>query len=567
MGQLVKLFFWGMLISFLGSLPLGTMNVAATHISVQDGAKAALIFSLAATLIEITYVRVALVAMSWINRQKKLFRLFEWLTILILLALAAGSFIAAVRKAGLGKALPLHIVHPLFLGALLSATNPLHISFWFGWSTVLLNKRILHPDATNYNIYIIGIGIGSLLGYGVFIFGGDYLVNQLKTNQDILNWIIGSILLITVIIQLYKMYRRPSRADEQSTLKAMVYRMAHWETWHYLAKYIPLIPAWCWHCLRSGSVWFFTPSNPSLTFGGFEGESKKEMFDQLPPDTYPKSIYIPHSLPFPELEQMVAENHFVYPLAVKPDVGMMGFMFRKIDSLEKLMEYHQKMPVDYIIQDLIHLPLEVSVFYYRMPDEERGVITGFLKKEFLEVTGDGNSTLRQLIMDYPRVRFRLEEMKSKHQGRLDDIIPENEIYCLSNALNLSRGGKLVSLEYEKDERLVDVFDRISHYAGHFYYGRYDIKCASIEELRQGKKFSILEYNGCGAEPHHIYGNGNTLLQAYGIVLHHWKMLYRISRYNHKKGIPYWTFRRGWRFLRAAKKHFKMLRALDQATEL
>ncbi|MDP4149556.1 MAG: LysE family transporter [Bacteroidota bacterium] len=565
MGQLIRLFFWGMLISFLGSLPLGTMNVAATHIAVQQGVADAMAFCLAATLIEIAYVRVSLVAMSWISRQKKLFRLFEWLTILILLALATGSFIAALQQAGLGKALPLHIAHPFLLGGALSATNPLHISFWFGWSTVLLNKGILCPRRDNYNLYIAGIGLGSLLGYFVFIFGGEYLVNRLNANQNLLNWIIGSVLLLTVIIQLYKM--RVKGKEKGGRIRAMAYRLAHWETWHYLAKYIPLAPVWLWHCLRSGSAWFFTPSNPSLTFGGFEGESKMEMFEQLPAGTYPKSVLIPHALAIHELEIKLSAGAFNFPLAVKPDVGMMGFMFRKIDSLEKLIEYHQKMPVDYIIQDLVRWPLEVSVFYYRMPNEKKGAITGFIRKEFLQVTGDGVRTLWELLLDYPRVRFRLEEMRSKHESRLHEIIPAREIFILSNALNLSRGGKLVSLEHEKDERLLGVFDGISHYAGHFYYGRYDIKCASIDALKRGENFSILEYNGCGAEPHHIYGNGNTLFQAYGIVLHHWKMLARISRYNHKMGVPYWGFRRGWVFLRKAKRHFKMLRELDKTTQL
>ncbi len=138
---------------------------------------------------------------------------------------------------------------------------------------------------------------------------------------------------------------------------------------------------------------------------------------------------------------------------------MMGFMFRKIDSAGKLKEYHEKMPVDYIIQDLIRYPLEVSVFYYRLPNEEKGTITGFLKKGFLEVVGDGRSTLWELMLAYPRVRFRLEEMRSKHLSRLDDIIPEGEIYCLSNALNLSRGGQLISLEAGEGRTIVKGFRR------------------------------------------------------------------------------------------------------------
>jgi len=352
-----------------------------------------------------------------------------------------------------------------------------------------------------------------------------------------------------------------------TAFKKTLYKATHWETWHYLAKYIPLFPAWLWYCLKARSLWFFTPSNPTITFGGMEGERKKEMYDQLPPGSYPRSIYISNDLSFEAAAALTARHLFDYPFAVKPDVGMMGFMFRRIGNAEEFKRYHEAMPVGYIVQHLVHYPLEVSVFYYRLPNAQKGTITGFLKKEFLEVVGDGQSTLWQLMLNYPRVDFRLEEMKLKHAGRLNNILPQGEIFCLCPALNLSRGGKLVSLAHEKDERLLKIFDDLSHYTRHFYYGRYDIKCASVEDLKKGQHFSILEYNGCGAEPHHIYGNGYNLLQAYKIVLQHWEMLYRISRYNHQHGYPYWGYRKGLKFLQTAKQHFKMLKQLDAGFEL
>jgi hypothetical protein len=225
------------------------------------------------------------------------------------------------------------------------------------------------------------------------------------------------------------------------------------------------------------------------------------------------------------------------------------------------------MPFDYFIQELVTFPLEVSIFYYRFPGQQKGTITGFLKKEFLEVTGDGRSTLGDLILNYPPVRFRQDEIASKHADRLGNVIQQGEKYCLSYALNLSRGGRMVSLAGQKDERLLRVFDNLSHYTRHFYYGRYDIKCASVEDLKEGRNFSILEYNGCGAEPHHIYGDGNSLLKAYAIVIQHWSVLYHISRQNNQNGFSYWSFHRGWKFLKNARRHFRMLRQLDSETQI
>jgi hypothetical protein len=344
-------------------------------------------------------------------------------------------------------------------------------------------------------------------------------------------------------------------------LKDTIYRIAHWETWDWRIKYIPIVPAWMWHCIRSGSLWFFTPSNPTLIFGGFEGETKQAIYKHLPPACYPKSMYIRPDLSYQKLEALVNHN-FHYPFAVKPDIGRMGFMFRIINNLGELKLYHSKMPVDYIVQDLVKYPVEVSVFYYRFPNEQKGIITGFVRKEFLEVTGDGQSTLLQLMTNYPRIRFRLEEMKSKHKDKLDLILPEGQPFYLSYALNLSRGGKLVNLEHEKDDRLLKIFDSLSAHAKTLYYGRYDIKCSSIEDLKKGVNFSILEFNGSGAEPHHVYGNGYTLVEACKILAEHWNVLYKISKLNHTQGHPYYNFAQGWKLMRECRRHFAMLKKID-----
>jgi len=347
----------------------------------------------------------------------------------------------------------------------------------------------------------------------------------------------------------------------QVGLEKFLYKLQHWETWHWLIKYIPMVPFWIGHCIKARSLWFFTASNPTLTFGGYEGESKIEMYKLLPAGTYPKTILIEASMPNQQVKDLALSSGFSFPLAVKPDVGRMGFMFRRINSMNELIQYHKNIKVDYLLQEFVHYPVEVSVFYYRFPHEKRGTITGFVRKEHLSVTGDGVSTLQELMMNYPRVQFRLDEMKLKHAAILHDIIPHGQMYILCQALNLSRGGKLISLEHEKDEKLLTVIDNISR-AGDFYFGRYDIKCENIESLKDGNNFSILEFNGSGAEPHHVYGNGNSLIKAIKILLWHWNILYEISLANHKKGIAYWSFTQGLKHMVKVRKHIKLLRKLE-----
>lgn len=345
-------------------------------------------------------------------------------------------------------------------------------------------------------------------------------------------------------------------------LKSILYKIAHWETWDWRLKYVPLIPSWLWYSSMSRSFWFFTPSNPSLVFGGFDGVSKKDMYAHLPPGLYPRSIYISVGTNVDEVERAITTCNLKYPLVVKPETGRMGFLFRKIESADELRIYHKNVPINYIVQDFIDYPVEVSVFYYRFPDQLKGTITGFVKKEGLAVFGNGRSSLLELIKADQRANQWTIELKQKHAEKLDTIIPKGERFCLSHALNLSRGGRLVNIEHKKDSDLLSVFDKLSHYAEHFYYGRYDIKCASIDDLKRGKNFTILEYNGSGGEPHHVYGNGNSLIRACRILHQHWSILYKISNCNYKKGIPYWDLREGWRFFREANLHVQKLKKLD-----
>jgi hypothetical protein len=86
--------------------------------------------------------------------------------------------------------------------------------------------------------------------------------------------------------------------------------------------------------------------------------------------------------------------------------------------------------------------------------------------------------------------------------------------------------------------------------GEFYFGRYDLRCASWDDLTKGS-VKILEVNGCGAEPAHIYQPGFPLWKAYKVLYTHWKNLYRISQQNRKRGVPVPSFREGYRIF---KKH-------------
>lgn len=340
-------------------------------------------------------------------------------------------------------------------------------------------------------------------------------------------------------------------------------KIKNWEQWPFKILYAPIAPVWVWYMIRSRAVWFFTPSNPKLTFGGMEGEPKKEMHELLYPGFCPEYFNVKPSSKFCEIRKQLHLTGINYPLIVKPEIGGKGILFRKIESEAHLKEYHSKIPVEYFIQEFVKYPLEVSLFYYRFPFEKKGTITGFLQKVPMRVTGDGEHTLEELLLKNLKTKKRIGELKLKHAGNFNKIIPEGEIYILSHAGNHNRGAQFMDLSHEINEELTHLLDRISLHVNDFFYGRYDIMCNSVADLKKGKNFTILEYNGCGAEPNHFYDTGYTLTGAWKEILKHWRLLYRISKYNHSRGIRYWPLIKGIRFLKKTKKYYKIINKVDK----
>lgn len=210
--SLIKVLSWGLLISFLGSLPLGPLNLITTYVSVAKGNCAGFAFAAGCILTELIFVRLAVISMEWISRKQQLFKTLEWITVLIILTLAVYSFIAAYGQTGFTSAMPVNIKSPFWYGLAMSALDPMKIPFWFLWSSFLLGKKILIPESSFYNYYTAGIGVGSLLGFIIFIYGGNYFIGSIKSNQYIINWIIGAVLLATAGIQVYR-YFNPKVAD------------------------------------------------------------------------------------------------------------------------------------------------------------------------------------------------------------------------------------------------------------------------------------------------------------------------------------------------------------------
>jgi len=269
-------------------------------------------------------------------------------------------------------------------------------------------------------------------------------------------------------------------------VKAIIDRVTDWHNWPFYLFYFPISYAWVWYYIKARSLWFYTASNPTLAFGGFEGETKSSIYNQLPQELCPQSIYIHPSLSFREVLNQLHLSGIKYPFVVKPDIGMMGLLFRKIENEQQLKIYHTQIPATYIIQEFVDMPCEVSVFYMRKPACSNGVITAFIEKVLLEVTGDGVTTLNELISNHPEATPFLGKIKKQYSNSLQTILPKGYRFCISHIANRYNGARFIDLTHKVNGTLNNIFDNIS-YQTQFLYGRYDIKCSSVEEMLQGKK--------------------------------------------------------------------------------
>lgn len=340
-------------------------------------------------------------------------------------------------------------------------------------------------------------------------------------------------------------------------------RLFNWEYWNMYVLYAPVFFYYLYLSAKARSFLFFSAANPSIVTGGFAGESKIHIINAAPAHLQPKTVFVPRNTTLNRVYADIDAAGIAYPLIVKPDVGQRGLLVEKIPDEAALMGYHTRFSaVDLLIQDFVDLPIELSVLHYRFPNRQSGNISSVTLKEHLRVTGNGKDTLQQLIENYPRAVLQKKRLAKLYQKEWNAILPEGKTLLLEPIGNHSRGTMFLNGNHLIDQTLIRVFDQINHQLPHVYFCRFDLKCTSIDDLKQGKNIQILEINGVGAEPAHIYHPGYPLRKAIADLFAHWKIIYEISVFNNRQ------FNIGFMPFTEAKTHFAHFRRyLNQVSKL
>ncbi|EKD25222.1 MAG: hypothetical protein ACD_80C00102G0014 [uncultured bacterium (gcode 4)] len=327
----------------------------------------------------------------------------------------------------------------------------------------------------------------------------------------------------------------------QKNIRLWIQKYRRWEFWPGYLFDIPVYIYCTYLVIKAGHIGFFSNINPSMILSGFAGYSKYDDIDKFEPRLLPISILITEGHESEYSEQQMKENNIHYPCIAKPTLGRTGRDVKKIHNSKQLKTYLKRIHEDILIQEFIDYPLEFGIFYYRIPGEEEGHITGIVEKKFMFLHGDGKSTFEQLIYNHPRAKYYYHQFKEEYKEKWTNILADWEKFQLNYIGNHCRGSVFYDVSKIITPELEKIIDDMSKKIDGFYFGRYDIKAKSVEELCQGN-FKIIELNGMGSLPTHIYDPKHTLRNAYKTLIQHRDIAYRISKENKKRGHKFVPFK-------------------------
>lgn len=200
-------FLLGLLISFMGSLPLGYLNVIGLQILFKQGHLAIMSFILGIMAVEFFVLKIVGFGAKWLVGQKRLLLFIDVFTILFLGSIA-WYFISNIGNDKSFSLSQLQLVqYPFILGVLLNSLNAIQWPYWAGiYMYVFRTKKLKTTQKANY-IFIIG----SLMGTGIGMLFFAYVIQYILVANNIemthyLNTIFAILFFVLAFIQIANLF-------------------------------------------------------------------------------------------------------------------------------------------------------------------------------------------------------------------------------------------------------------------------------------------------------------------------------------------------------------------------
>lgn len=320
--------------------------------------------------------------------------------------------------------------------------------------------------------------------------------------------------------------------------KAWFIRLTNKEYWHSNIFFIPVSLYVIYLAMRARSPLFFSAANPSIPTGGMIGENKADISRWIPPKYRPKNTVISPLMFVSEISKSLDTAGLEFPLIIKPTVGARGFLVKKIHTKQEILTHIEQNPTLFLIEEYIDYPVEAAVLYWRNPETNESGISSVTVKEFLHVIGNGQSSIKELLMRNQRGVLQIPRLLEE-QADLMASIPELGRKIIVEPIgNHCRGTKFLNFNHLITPDMVAAFDKIQADLPDCYLFRLDLKTPSVSDLQKGKNIKILEINGVGSDPAHIFDPTFPLWSMYAAYFSLWRKIFEISTAVHRRGVPY-----------------------------
>ena len=323
-------------------------------------------------------------------------------------------------------------------------------------------------------------------------------------------------------------------------------RRTQWEFWPPWSAYIPVVPYVLFLGMKHRCLTLFTAANPGIPSGGFVGESKSAILENLV--RVPDFKLLPCYFALPAVTDFMAKRGLSYPLVLKPDVGERGSGVAIARNDSDVSAYCKTAAGETIVQKYVG-GLEFGIFYYRYPGESEGRIFSITEKRFPVVFGDGSSTIAELVLRDERAVCLADLYLSRLRRAADEVPAAGESVALAELGSHCRGAIFLNGAGLETEALRSAVDATAKAHPGFYFGRFDVRSPSIEELKAGR-FQVLELNGVSAEATHIYDPSVNLFEAYRVLFRQWTIAFEIGAMNREADHQPLSFREFVQLLRS-----------------
>ena len=329
-------------------------------------------------------------------------------------------------------------------------------------------------------------------------------------------------------------WRRPSWQTQRRMI-GWIRRKTRWEFWPPWLAYIPVLPYVLYLGIKHRSLTLFTAANPGIPSGGFVGESKSAILSSLGrvPDFLLLSGEVPADVRIASVNGFMMARKLTYPIVLKPDVGERGTGVTIARNGEDMHSYLQTSVGDMIVQKYI-AGMEFGIFYYRYPGQSKGRIFSITEKHFPTVVGDGASSITDLVLRDERAVCLADLYLARLKRSSDDVPAAGESITLAELGSHCRGSVFLNGARLRTPMLTAAVDAMAQSHPGFYFGRFDVRSPSFEDL-QGGSFEVLELNGVSAEATHIYDPSVSLREAYRTLLVQWRIAFEIGAMNRTTG--------------------------------